>query len=107
MCVAVPFDHHLFHLCTVPLTLNRVAAVIPHKFRTVVVIGPHHPSLEDHHRKVFDEMFGVWRRHGSPPYTWKTIIGVLKCASVGEVLLSEDLTSWISGDPSLLRYKYY
>ena len=39
MCVAVPFDHHLFHLCTVPLSLDsepslphlmdRVAAVIP------------------------------------------------------------------------------
>ena len=40
MCVVVPFDHHLFHLCTVPLTLDsepslphlmdRVAAVVPH-----------------------------------------------------------------------------
>ena len=115
MCVVVPFDHHLFHLCTVPLSLDsepslphlmdRVAAVIPHKFATVglqlgltlgelQVIGPHHPSLEDHHR-AYGEMFGVWRRRGSPPYTWKTIIGVLRCASVGEVLLSEQLTSWI------------
>ena len=107
---------------TVPLSLDsepllaahlmdRVAAKIPHKFVTVglqlgltlgelQVIGPHHPSLEDRHR-AFIEMFDVWRRRGSPPYTWRTIIGVLRCASVGEILLSEQLTSWIiegSGD---------
>ena len=56
------------HLCTVPLSLDsepslphlmdRVAAVIPHKFETVglqlgltlgelQVIGPHHPSLSE------------------------------------------------------------
>ena len=97
---------------SLPHLMDRVAAVIPHKFDTVgfqlgltlgelQVIGPHHPSLEDHHR-AYVEMFGVWRRRGSPPYTWRTIIGVLRCASVGEILLSEQLTSWItegSGDP--------
>ena len=83
--------------------MDRVAAVISHKYDTVglqlgltlselQVIGPHHPSLADHHR-AYGEMFGVWRRRGSPLYTWRTIIGVLRCAtaSVGEVLLSEQL----------------
>ena len=87
--------------------MDKVATVIPHKYETVglqlgftlgelQVIGPRHPTLEDHHR-AFEEMFGVWRRRGSPPYTWRTIIGVLRCASVGEVLLSETLaqmTKW-------------
>ena len=109
------FDHHLFHLCTVPLSLDsepslphlmeKVAAVIPHKYEMVglqlgltlgelQVIGPRHPRLEDYHR-AFGEMFGVWKRRGSP-YTWRTIICVLRTASVGEVRLSEELTSWIT-----------
>ena len=50
MCVVVPFDHHLFHLCTVPLSLDsepslphlmdRVAAVIPH------TVGPSPTRLD-------------------------------------------------------------
>ena len=50
MCVVVPFDHHLFHLCTVPMTLDsepssphlmdRVAAVIPH------TVGPSPTRLD-------------------------------------------------------------
>ena len=110
------FDHLLLNLCTVPLSLDsepslphlmeKVAAVIPHKYEMVglqlgltlgelQVIGPRHPKLEDYHR-AFGEMFGVWKRRGSPPYTWRTIIGVLSTASVGEVRLSEELTSWIT-----------
>ena len=106
----------LFHLCTVPLSLDsepslphlmeKVAVVIPNKYMTVGLqlgltmaqmqaIRPLHQSLEDHHR-AFGEMFGVWRKRGSPPYMWRTIIDVLKTASVGEVLLSDELTSWIT-----------
>ena len=29
MCVVVPFDHHLFHLCTVPLSLDSEPS-LPH-----------------------------------------------------------------------------
>ena len=105
------------HLCTVPLSfdsepslpnlMEKVASVIPQKYFTVGLqlgltmaqmqaICPRHQSLEDHHR-AFGEVFGAWRKCGSPPYTWRTIIGVLKTASVGEVLLSDTLTSWITG----------
>ena len=111
-------DHYLFHLCTDPVSLDsepslphlldKVAAVIPHKYELIglqlrlslaelQVIGPRHPTLEEHHR-AFDEMFGVWRRRGSLPYSWRTLIDVLKSPSVGEVLLSEQLTSWITRD---------
>ena len=76
--------------------MERVAAVIPNKCEMVglqlgltlaelQVIGPRHPTLEEHQRVS-----------GTPPYTWRTLIGVLRSASVGEVLLSDQLTSWIT-----------
>ena len=105
-------DHYLFHLCTDPLSLDsepsldhlldKVAAVIPHKYELIglqlrlslaelQVIGPRHPTLEEHHR-AFGEMFDVWRRRRSLPYTWRTLIDVLMSPSVDEVLLSKQLT---------------
>ena len=118
MCVR-SCDHYLFHFYTVPVSLDsepslphlmeRVAAVIPNKCEMVglqlgltlaelQVIGPRHPTLEEHQR-AFGEIFDVWRRRGTPPYTWRTLIGVLRSASVGEVLLSDQLTSWITQRP--------
>ena len=109
-------DHYLFHLGTVPVTLDsepslqhlmeKVAAVIPSKYEMVGLqlgltlaqlqaIRPQHQSLGDYHR-AFGEIFNEWRRRGSPPYTWGTLTGVLRSASVGEVLLSEQLTSWLT-----------
>ena len=106
-------DHYLFHLGTLPVSLDsepslqhlmeKVAAVIPSKYEMVGLqlgltpaklqaIRPQHQSLEDYHR-AFGEIFSEWRRRGSPPYTWRTLTGVLRSASVGEVLLSEQLTS--------------
>ena len=94
--------------------MEKVATVIPHKYEMVglqlgltlgelQVIGPRHPKLEDYHR-AFGEMFGVWKRRRSPPYTWRTIIGVLRTASVGEVRLSEELTSWILPGEFTIRH---
>eukprot|EP00731_Ephydatia_muelleri_P012576 Em0006g1470a len=91
---------------SLPHLLDKVAAVIPSKYELIglqlrlslaelQVIGPRHPTLEEHHR-AFGEMFGVWRRRGSPPYTWRTLINVLRSPSVGEVLLSDELTFWIT-----------
>ena len=31
----------------------------------------------------------MWKKRGSPPYTWTTIIGVLKAEIVGEVQLAK------------------
>eukprot|EP00731_Ephydatia_muelleri_P004191 Em0002g367a len=86
--------------------MEKVAALIPSKCWAVgfqlglataelQAICPQHQGLENHHR-AFGEIFDVWRRRGSPPYTWRTLTGVLRSASVGEVLLSEQLTSWIT-----------
>ena len=86
--------------------MDKVAAVIPHKFVTVGLqlgltpdelqaICLPHQSLEDQSR-IFGLIVDKWRIRGSPPYTWKTIIVVLRSDSVGEVMLSEQLTSWIT-----------
>ncbi|KAL5506815.1 hypothetical protein EMCRGX_G008559 [Ephydatia muelleri] len=86
--------------------MEKVAAVIPSKCWAIgfqlglttaelQAICPQHQGLENHHR-AFGEIFDVWRRRGSPPYTWRTLTGVLRSASVGEVLLSEQLTTWIT-----------
>ena len=109
-------DHYLFHLCTdpvsldsepsLPLLMDKVAAVIPSKCWAIGLqlglttaelqaICPQQQGLENYHR-AFSEIFGEWRRRGSLPYTWRTLIDVLRSPSVGEVLLSDQLTSWIT-----------
>ena len=109
-------DHYLFHLCTDPVSLDsepslqhlmdKVAAVIPSKcwaiglqlgFTTAELqaICPQHQGLENYHR-AFGEIFDVWRRRGPLPYSWRILIDVLKSPSVGEVRLSDELTSWIT-----------
>ena len=86
--------------------MDKVAAVIPSKYELVGlqlgltlsqlhVMRPQHQGLEGY-QIAFGELFGEWRRRGSPPYSWRTLIGVLRSASVGEVLLSDQLTSWVT-----------
>ena len=88
--------------------MERVADVIPNKYleiglqlgltvAQIQAIRPLQQRLEDYHR-AYDEVFGVWKKCGSPPYTWRTLIRVLKTASVGEVVLAEQLTIWITRD---------
>ena len=93
---------------SLPRLMERVAVVIPNKYEMVglqlgltiaelqlQVIGPHHPTLEKYQR-VFGEIFDAWRRCGTPFYTWRTFIGVLMSASVGKVMLSDQLASRIT-----------
>ena len=91
---------------SLPQLMDKVAAVIPHKFWAIGLqlgltpaelqaICPQHQGLEGCHR-AFSEIFDVWRRRGSPPYTWRTLVGVLRSACVDEVLLSDQLTSEIT-----------
>ena len=114
-------DQYLLHLCTVPVSLDsepslpllmdKVAAVIPSKYWAIGLqlglttaelqaICPQQQGLENY-RRAFGEIFDVWRRRGSPPYTWRTLIDVLRSPSVGEVQLSVELTSWIK-DPHVV-----
>lgn len=45
----------------------------------------------------FKAVFDLWRRKGSPPYTWATIINVLKAPSVGKGKVAKDIMEWLSG----------
>ena len=41
------------------------------------------------------DIFDVWQRNGSPPYTWATIIDALRAPIVGEVRLARELEEWV------------
>ena len=43
----------------------------------------------------YAEIFNWWQRNGSPPYTWATIIDVLRAPIVGEVQLAHELEKWV------------
>ena len=43
----------------------------------------------------FADIFDVWKRSGSPPYTWATIFNVLRAPIVGEVQLAHELEEWV------------
>ena len=43
----------------------------------------------------YAEIFNWWRKNGSPPYTWATIIDVLRAPIVGEVQLAHELEEWV------------
>eukprot|EP00731_Ephydatia_muelleri_P012519 Em0006g1413a len=84
---------------SLPHLMGKVAAVIPSKCWAIGLqlglttaelqaICPQQQGLENYHR-AFSEIFGEWRRRGSLPYTWRTLIDVLRSPSVGEVLLSD------------------
>ena len=86
--------------------MDKVAAVIPSKYELVGLqlgltvpqlqaIRPLHQSLEGY-QKAFGEIFAEWKRRGSLPYNWRTLIGVLRSECVGEILLSKQLASWIT-----------
>ena len=44
----------------------------------------------------YAEVFDVWRKSGSPPYTWATIIDALRAPSVGEHQLVTELQEWLT-----------
>ena len=108
-------DHYLFHLCTVSVSLDCEPSIqhlmdkvakIPSKCWAIGLqlglttaelqaICPQQQGLENYHR-AFGEIFDVWRRRRSFPYTWRTLINVLRSTSVGEVRLSDELTFWIT-----------
>ena len=44
----------------------------------------------------FAEVFDVWRKSGSPPYTWATIIDALRAPIVGEQQLAHELVEWLT-----------
>ena len=41
------------------------------------------------------EVFDVWKKNGSPPYTWTTIIDALRAPLVGQVQLAKEVEEWV------------
>ena len=93
--------------------MSYVAAVIPSKYEMIGLqlgvtlvdldtIRSQHQSLDDY-RGAFRKIFVEWEGRRSPPYTWRTLIAVLRSASVGEVQLSERLTSRIASTSGVAR----
>ncbi|CAI8020738.1 hypothetical protein GBAR_LOCUS12377 [Geodia barretti] len=77
---------------------NRVAAIIPHKWKEVAIqldlSKGERKAIESDEDKSFDRFVAVleqWRQSAIVPYTWKTIVNVLKSASVDETRLAEEL----------------
>ena len=50
----------------------------------------------NYHR--YTEVFELWRRCGSPPYTWATIIDALREPSIGEMALANNVQQWVENN---------
>ena len=93
------FTDELHREPTMRELLNEVSAEASDKW---VLIGTQ-LDIEDHHLENFSrtntgdiyrchlQVFRMWRNKGSPPYTWATIINVLRSKIVGEVRLADKL----------------
>ena len=45
--------------------------------------------------RCYTVVFETWRRRGSPPYTWATIINVLRAPAVDQEQLANELQEWV------------
>ena len=78
--------------------LNKVATRVRHKWEEIglqlSIESSHLKSIwitRQDHVRCFADVFDVWQRNGSPPYTWATIIDALRAPIVGEVQLAHEL----------------
>ena len=85
---------------TTPVTLknllNFVAAKIPRKWMDFgIQLDIPYEELETYPRhdckECFNKVFSTWKRNGSPPYTWETVIDVLESPSVNEKELAQSI----------------
>ena len=86
----------------VSVLLKRVAAKAPIKWKKLgQELDIEHQKLKTIQRENDDsldcyaEVFDLWKREGSPPYTWATIIDALRGDIVGEVQLAYELEQWV------------
>ena len=77
---------------------NRVAAIIPGKWMQVAIqleIGMGAiDAVRGENRKCSEQFMAIldiWERSSSPPFTWNTLVSVLKSPSVNENALAREL----------------
>ena len=78
--------------------LNKVATRVRHKWEEIglqLSIDRSYLksiwSIKQDPVRCLADIFDVWQRNGSPPYTWATIIDALRAPVVGEVQLAHEL----------------
>ena len=89
-----------------PDLLNQVATKVTDKWMNLgLQLKIEHHKLKTILRENYGdsklccaEMLDVWRKHGSPPYTWGTVIAALRADFVGEIRLADDLKHWVSNN---------
>ena len=85
-----------------PDLMNSVAAKVACKWEAIGMLL--HASISDLGRISREkdtilmrlaEVFDLWQKRGSPPYTWTTIINALRAPLVGEVQLAKEVEEWV------------
>ena len=85
-----------------PDLMNKIASAIPAKWRAVGIqlglstgtldgIQSENGSKPNSCLQSFEKVFTEWKQQNAKPYTWDTIIGVLRTPSVDEIALAEAL----------------
>ena len=81
--------------------LNKVAAKATDKWERIGLqldIEYHQLntiSSDQDHITCYAKVFSMWQKRGDPPFTWATIIEVLKAPIVGENQLAKELEEWL------------
>ena len=47
--------------------------------------------------KCYTEVFSTWKKNTDPPFTWATVIKLLKLPIVGETELAKEIEEWLRG----------
>ena len=89
-----------------PDLLNQVAAKVSDKWRKLGdQLDVEHHKLKTIQKEnpgdsldCCSEMLVVWKKNGSPPYTWGTVINALRAKFVGEIRLADELEHWVSNN---------
>ena len=78
--------------------MEKVAAEASHKWKKLgqqlEIDNPELKTISNENNDdldCFTAVFDLWKREGSPPYTWATIIDALRTKAVGEKRLANKL----------------
>ena len=55
------------------------------------------------HINSYADVFSMWQKKGDPPFTWATIIEVLRADSVEEKQLANELKEWLTNEQMQYR----
>ena len=104
-----PSDTSLDKDPTLPYLLDRVASKARDKWDMVgLQLGIEEQQLSTistEHRdpiRCYSKVFTLWKNKADPPYTWRTIVGVLRAPIVGREDLAIEIETWLSSKTASL-----